>query len=561
MPSDRIQGFQIPFISMSEQGTLSQKTGMWGRMRPLLSERPAPCQKSCPAGIPIARVLGYLQEKKFEEAIQSIRLENPLPSITGRVCFHPCEENCHRQNFDQSLSIRGLERFLSEYTSPKLQKREPNGKNIAVIGSGPAGLSSSYYLALLGYHVTLFEEEKALGGMLRFGIPEYRLPKEILNREIEEILSFGIEPMVGIQIGRDLSFDTIYRDYDSIFVATGAWKSQKMGVPGEEAQGVIPALHFLKELNRGRRPAIGGNVLVVGGGNSAFDAARTALRMGAQVKMAYRRSREEMPAIREEIEEAIEEGIQILFLTSPVRIVIKNKEVVGVECVRNQLTGPGEDGRAIPVPIQGSNYVSEVDTLLAAVGESPDLSIFSLGVQLKGDRLQTGEKVLEKIFLGGDLLPQPKTVIHAIQSGKEGAIRIDQYLRNGKRFEGIPWTTITAYQKGELEIQGPPVKFEELNMSYFDHQDRLIQEKLRVETRKGNFEEVSQSISEGSAIQEAKRCFQCGTCTICKNCYIFCPDFIVSIGEKVTIDYDYCKGCCICVEECPRGVMMAEIKF
>jgi NADPH-dependent glutamate synthase beta subunit-like oxidoreductase len=283
--------------------------------------------------------------------------------------------------------------------------------------------------------------------------------------------------------------------------------------------------------------------------------------MGAQVKVAYRRSREEIPAIQEEIEEAIEEGIQIVFLTSPVRILMKNKKVVGVECVRNQLTGPGEDGRAIPVPIQGSNYVFEVDTLLTAVGESPDLSIFSLGVQSKGDRLQTGEKVLEKIFVGGDLLQQPRTVIHAIQSGKEGAMRIDQYLRNGRKFEGTPWTTITAYQKGELETHGLPVKFEELNMSYFDHEDRLTQGKLRPETRNENFKEINLSISEGSAIQEAKRCFQCGICTTCKNCYIFCPDFTVSIGEKVTIDYDYCKGCCICVEECPSGVMMAEVKF
>jgi len=544
---------------MSQEGTLDQRTGMWGRMRPFLLERPAPCQNGCPAGIPIPKALKYLQEKEFDEAIRCIREENPFPGITGRVCFHSCEENCNRKYFDQAISIRSLERFLSQLPLPKSQPTETNGKkNVAVIGSGPAGLSCSYYLALFGYRITLFEAEKKLGGMLRFGIPRYRLPEDILDREIENLLSLGVEPITGKKIGRDLLFKQIYQDHDAVFIATGAWNSLKINVPGEESFGIVPALDLLREVNRGERLALGKNVLVIGGGNSALDAARTSLRMESQVKILYRRSRQEMPAFPEEVEEAEEEGIDILYLTSPVGIRTRDGKMVGLECVRNRLTEPGKDGRAIPVAIPNSNHLLEADTLVTAVGESPDLSFLYPEVRLKGEQLET--EVLEKLFTGGDLLPQPRTVIHAIQSGKEGAMRIDQYLKYRKKFEKTPWTSVAAYRRSEAEAQGPAVKFEELNMSYFDHQDRAEQMKFPPDRRKSNFAEISQTLTEDEAVQEGNRCFQCGVCTVCENCYIFCPDFVVSIGEKVVIDYEHCKGCCICVEECPRGAMASEVK-
>lgn len=396
--------------------------------------------------------------------------------------------------------------------------------------------------------------------MLRFGIPGYRLPKEVLDREIGDLLSLGIEPIVGKRMDQDLFMKEIVGNYDSIFIATGAWRSIKINTPGEASPHVMAALHFLEEVNRRRRPKLGKNVLVIGGGNTALDAARTSLRMGSHAKVVYRRSRQEMPAFSEEIEEAEEEGIEILYLTSPVQIQTNNGKLKGLECIKNHLVQPDEDGRAVPEPIQGSNYILEADTILTAVGESPNLSFLPPGAMVRDGLIEIDGQVGREIFLGGDLLSQPRTVVHAIQSGKEGAIRIDQYLKNGERDEKLKWCSMSAYLRGEPETQDGVVRFEDLNLSYFEHLDRVPSQKRSPKMRKKKFEEVTQTLLQDSAIQEAQRCFQCGFCTICKNCYIFCPDFIVSIGEKVTIDYDYCKGCCICVEECPRGVMTAEVK-
>jgi NADPH-dependent glutamate synthase beta subunit-like oxidoreductase len=560
MPIDPLRDFQIPFISMSDQGTLGQKTGMWGRMRPFLLEKKAPCRNDCPAGVPIPQVLGRLQEGRLEEALSCIREENPLPRIAGRVCFHPCESNCSRNRFDQPVSIRSLERAISETPVIKPFACEPNGRRIAVIGSGPAGLSCSYSLALLGYRVTLFEAEKKLGGMLRYGIPAYRLPKGVLDREIEDLLSLGIEPRVGEKIDQALFMKRVLGNYDSIFIATGAWRSSRMNFAGETSPSVMAALQFLQEVNQGRKPRLGQNVLIIGGGNTALDAARTSLRMGSRPRVIYRRSRQEMPAFSEEVEEAEEEGIEILYLNSPVRILREDGHLKGLECVRNRLVEPGKDGRPLPEPVPESSFVLEADTILTAVGEAPDLSFLPPGARITEGLIEIEGRQSGEIFLGGDLLVQPRTVVHAIQSGKEAAIRIDQYIKNGKRGESSGWRSLSAYRRGEPDDQEAVVRFEDLNLSYFEHRGRVVSKKRSPKTRAKRFGEVTRTLLPEAAIEEARRCFQCGLCNGCKNCYVFCPEFIVSVGEKMAINYDYCKGCCICVEECPRGAMTAEVK-
>jgi len=494
-------------------------TGDWKSQRPIYfkdTETISPCEMHCPINQNIRKWLSLTQEEKLQEAWEAILEKNPLPAVIGRVCPHFCENNCNRKDLDEPVATKAIEQFLGDEALKRkwsLPGREIQSKaqKIAVIGSGPAGLSCAYQLGREGYQVTIFEEFPVIGGMLGVGIPEYRLPRNILMDEIESnILSLGIEVEKNVRVDNTV-LKEILPKFDAIYIATGAQKSVRLNIEGEDAQGVISGLDFLKKINLGQAVEIGKEVIVVGGGNTAIDAAHSALNLGARVTIFYRRSKKEMPAIESEVEEAEKAGVNIQVLTNPVKILTQNGRVVGVECVRMRLGEEDESGRARPIPIENSNFNVETDMLISAIGE-----------EIRADFDNSIEQN-QKILIGETW----GTVAAAIKGGGEAAKQILSYLTAGKR---IPLA------EGE---QRKVIEFKDLNLYYFDP----IARQSRINDAQ-------------AAAKEADRCFDCGTCTVCGNCWLFCPDSsVIKTNNEFQFNYDYCKGCGICAVECPRGAI------
>jgi len=569
-------GFEdMPPLAVSLEDTLINPTGSWKYFRPIHRERMAPCREACPAGGDIQAFVQLILQGKWDEAWKTVIEDNPFPATTGRVCYHPCERGCNRGLFDEPVAIRALERAVGDHGlrlgAVALDRAELKKQRVAVIGSGPAGLSSAYHLARLGYGVTVFERASKPGGLLRLGIPEYRLPRAILDGEIARVQALGVEIKTNALISGESSWREL-QHFDAVFLATGAHQSRKLGIPGEELGGVFSGLQFLRAVNEGRKVGIGRRVLVLGGGNTAMDAARCALRLGSQVTVLYRRTRQEMPAIDEEVEDALREGVEIRFLVAPVRIHGREGKVAQLECIRMQLGEPDETGRRRPIPLEGSNFLLDADTILSAVGEAIDTDALPAGVQIRqqsvlADRL--GATSLPRFFAGGDLIDQPRTVVHAIGAGKRAAMAIDLYL-SGQPLDSL-WDQVKIGHKGSFSMgrylgRGRPdvawkdneniVPFERINPEYFIREARIESPEQDVDDRVASFVEVYETLPPVAAMEEAARCFSCGTCTQCDNCWVFCPDVAVRRrGDTYEIDYDYCKGCGVCATECPRGVI------
>ncbi|MFC1928448.1 FAD-dependent oxidoreductase [Chloroflexota bacterium] len=508
---------------VTEPGSASQyETGGWRSQRPIYfqeSETVSPCEMYCPINQDIRKWQSLVREEKFKEAWQTILEKNPFPAVQGRVCPHFCENNCNRKDFDEPVATQLLEKFLGDEAlrgkwSLPVRKITPKTAKIAIAGSGPAGLSCAYQLAREGYKVTIFEELPVIGGMLRVGIPEYRLAKTVLTQEIENnIISLGIEVKENVKVD-DSVLDRISQEFDAIFIAVGAQKSVKLNIDGEAAKGVISGLDFLKKINLGQPLEVGKEVAVIGGGNTAIDAAHSALRLGAKVTIFYRRGRKEMPAIEEEVKAAEEAGVRIQTLASPVKIITQNGQVAGLECVKMTLGEKDESGRARPIPVENSNFSYQTDMVIAAVGEESRLDFKSAFE--KNPKIFNGEVV--------------GTVAAAIKSGEKAARQIISYLTKGERI---------SLEEGE---QPKVIEFKDLNINYFEPQARQ-----------------SKIADRQSAIKEAQRCFDCGLCTVCGNCWLFCPDSaILEVDEQYQINYDYCKGCGICAEECPHGAIFTK---
>jgi len=487
-------------IEVCPTGALRDKDGVleaWDQREKAL----VPCKHACPAGIDIPRYIRFIREGKYAEATAVIREKVPFPNSLGDVCAHPCETVCRRGQVNEAVSIRMLKRFAAEKDSglwKKNSRKAPaTGKRVAILGGGPAGLTAAFYLAKLGHSVTVFETLPVLGGMMRVGIPEYRLPKNVLDAEIEEIKRLGVDIKTSAKIE---SLDGLFKQgYQAVFLGIGAHQGTKMGVKGEDSPGVLEAISFLREAGLGRKPKLGNKVAVVGGGNVAIDAARTALRLDAKdVTIVYRRTRAEMPAAAEEVDGALEEGVKILYLTAPNKIWNENG-VVKLECIRMELGEPDASGRRRPVPVKGSEFVTDYNTVIAAIGQATEiLDGFKVATE-RGNVIKTdvsGVTSREGVFAGGDAASGPGLVIEAIAAGRNGAIAIDKYLGG----------------KGVIDEELAPVEEPTPCLGREDGYAQRQREKmpcLLAEQRLGNFSEIELGYEEQAAGKEAIRCLQC----------------------------------------------------
>jgi heterodisulfide reductase subunit A len=494
-----------------------------------------PCKTTCPIHMDVQGYLALIANGKFKEAYELIRRTNPLPSVLGRVCYHPCEQACKRGYVDQPLSICSLKRFASDQYDigslpvPQITK---SGKRVAIIGAGPAGLTAAHDLALAGHQATIFEALPEPGGMVRVGIPEYRMPRDILSKDIQYIQKLGVEIVSNTRIGEKIKLPDLQKLFDAILMASGAHNSLKLNVPGEESQGVIHGVDFLRAVNLGQKAAIGQRVAVIGGGNTAIDAARVARRLGSTVTLVYRRGRDEMPANETEILAAEEEGIEIMLLAAPTKVITEGGKVKAIECVKMKLGAPDASGRPRPEPVAGSEFKLDVDTIIPALGQAPNL-VFAkdLNVTLSGKgTVKVNEASLatniQGVFACGDAVTGPLMVVDAMASGRKAACSIDKYLKG----EPLPTTA-----EPKAEAKKPSEEEIEALKEEYPEKARLKMAEMPVEKRIKSFAEVELGFTPEQAQEEAKRCLACGVCSECRECERLCQAGAINHSMKEEI--------------------------
>ncbi len=529
------------------------ETGQWATEQPRRQQYVPPCNHVCPAGNDVQAFLHALAKDRVDEGLEILLRTSPFPSVCGRVCPAPCMASCNRIQLDGAVNVRELERYAGDKGSVSLRPVTDRDERIAVVGSGPGGLTAAYQLALAGYSVVVFEGAPEAGGLLRTGIPDFRLPRDVLERELDRIQDLGVEIVTDSPVDRFRLLE-LSRAYDAVVVATGLQELRglQLGVGGTDV--VMQGIDFLDRVKHGQIRVDEEDVVVVGGGNTAMDAARSALRLGAKsVRVIYRRTRTEMPAIAEEIEEAIEEGVRLDFLIQPVALqpvaqADGDSAAHGLLCRRMELGEPDASGRRRPVEIPDSEYQVPCDRVLLALGQSADLSVFPEGTEVReGDRLLG---MLERpVFAVGDLATQEGTVAGAIGSGRRAALHVHQTLSG----EVVP-TDGDARVRSDVDVwHDEVIRDEALRMHLFERAPVQEGEALDAEERISTFDEIHEGLRDPT---EARRCLSCGVCNECDICVTYCPEGVLKrVGHDLVFDYAYCKGCGICVTECPRNVV------
>ncbi|HUU30007.1 MAG TPA: NAD(P)-binding protein [archaeon] len=543
----------LPPVSISLDDMRWNKTGNWTFFAPVYRDKLSPCSLDCPLAVPIGKYMHLVKEGKYRKAWEMLVEANPLPAVTGRVCYHTCELRCNRLEMDQAVNIHSIERFLGDAAIAEGWTIEPpaeeiEGPPVVIVGSGPAGLGCAYGLRKKGYPVTVYEQETRPGGMLRVGVPEFRMPRSLLDAEIKRLESIGIRFRCGEKVE---DYAEIARGVRALFLATGAHGSRDPQVEGLDLDGVYFGLDFLKAFNTGLTPRLGRQVAVVGGGNTAIDVTRAALRLGANVNLYYRRTREEMPAHPEEVEQALAEGATLHFQVAPTTVMAGgDSRAAALKLVRMRKGAVDDSGRARPVVVKGSEFNVEAETVVFAVGEAPELEYLNGQGQREGSRLAVDPCLrtsLPDIFAGGDIIPGENSVSHALADGLAAARNMHLL------FTGADPVPVT------LE-KGKPVEFGGINTDYFKPAPRLEAE-LKVEKNPRDSQEVQGALTREETAAESSRCFNCGVCVDCDNCLIFCPDMaIYTVDDVYMVKTEYCKGCGICAEECPRSVIKMERK-
>ncbi|HEU4647324.1 MAG TPA: NAD(P)-binding protein [Burkholderiales bacterium] len=531
-----------PFaITLDPGSSLANHTGSWRTMRPEYVDRLPPCNHACPAGENIQGWLYHAESGNYEAAWRLLTEDNPLPAVMGRVCYHPCETSCNRAQLDSAVGINSVERFLGDealrqgwaFDAPAAG----SGKRVLVVGAGPSGLSAAYHLARMGHAVEIHEAGPVAGGMMRFGIPKYRLPRDVLEAEIRRILDLGVALKLNAKVANIL--ETIKGGaFDAAFLAVGAHIAKRAYIPAGSAAKILDALSVLRSMEGEEKPLLGRRVVVYGGGNTAIDVARTARRLGAEeAVIVYRRTREKMPAHDSEVEEALQEGVLIKWLST-----IKQAAEGSITVEKMAL-----DDQGFPQPT-GELETLAADSVVLALGQDVDLSLLdgvpglevSDGVVKVGPNMMTG---YAGIFAGGDMVPAERTVTVGVGHGKKAARHIDAWLR-GAEYAAPP--------------KHEPATFERLNTWYYSDAPKTVRPVLDGVRRQSTFDEVVKGLDESNALYEARRCLSCGNCFECDNCYGVCPDNAViklGPGKRFEFNLDYCKGCGICVAECPCGAI------
>ncbi|TQV63147.1 MAG: glutamate synthase [Halothiobacillaceae bacterium] len=531
-----------PFaITLDPGSSLANHTGSWRTVRPVYVHRLPPCNNGCPAGEDIQGWLFHAESGDYEKAWHVLTENNPFPAIVGRVCYHPCESACNRGQIDEPVSIHAVERFLGDeaikrqWAFPRPAQR--SGKRVLIVGAGPSGLSAAYHLARLGHEVEIHEAGPMAGGMLRFGIPKYRLPRDILDAEVARILDMGVRLHLNRKVDNALAAKQ-EGGFDAVFLAIGAHIAKRAYIPAGAAARVLDAVSVLHDMEAGERPLLGRRVVVYGGGNSAIDVARTARRLGAdEAIIVYRRTRDAMPAHPSEVHEAEDEGVLFRWLST---ITQADEGALTIEKMALD-----EAGKPQPT---GEFETLEADSLVLALGQDVDLGLLDKiqGIEIEGGVVKVGENMMTGcagIFAGGDMVPSERTVTVGIGHGKKAARHIHAWL-NGELYQKPPTPPIATLDR--------------INRWYYSDAPKTVQPELDAERRLDGFEEVVHGLNADNALFEARRCLSCGNCFECDNCYGVCPDNAIKKlgpGQGFEIDYDFCKGCGLCAAECPCGAI------
>ncbi|MCG6966454.1 MAG: NAD(P)-binding protein [Chromatiaceae bacterium] len=531
-------------ITLDVGSSLANLTGSWRSERPVYVDRLPPCNSACPAGENIQQWLFHAEEGNYQAAWRVLVRDNPLAAIMGRVCYHPCESACNRGLLDESVGINAVERFLGDEANRQGWQFDPiaadSGRRVMVVGSGPAGLSAAYHLRRRGHGVVIFEAESTAGGMMRFGIPQYRLPRSVLDSDVQRIVDMGVELRLGQRVD-DIEATMQQEKFDACFLGVGSQIGKRAYIPAGDARRITDAVAVLHQMEGENKPLLGRRVVVYGGGNTAIDVARTARRLGAEESIVvYRRTREKMPAHSHELNEALEEGVKVKWLST---IAAAGDETITVE--KMQLDESGN-----PQPT-GEFETMQADSVVLALGQDVDLDLLARLPELNIERGVVQVDALQMtgrrgIFAGGDMVGGERTVTVAVGHGKKAARAIDAYLRDS-----------TPAQAAKHEL----ATFDRLNTWYYSDAPKTIRPVLDIIRRQSTFDEVVGSLDEATALYEARRCMSCGNCFECDTCYGVCPDNAViklGPGKGFEFNYDYCKGCGLCAAECPCGAIRME---